>query len=78
MFHNFLVNRFSTLSGDGAYLIKSVPKDKLDALNDAPGTCNTVANPIEFASDGNQRPTRSDGGVWDANALDTMSEKLTE
>jgi hypothetical protein len=74
MFQNSLLNRFSGLSGDGAYLIKSVRRNKLDALNDIPGTCNTVANPVEFASDGNQRPTRSDGGVWDASALDTMSK----
>jgi hypothetical protein len=48
MFHNFPLSRFSTLSRDGAYLIKSVPRNKLDALNDTPATCNTVANPFEL------------------------------
>jgi hypothetical protein len=62
------------VSEDDAYLIKSVKKDRLGALNDTSGTCNTVANHVEFASDENQRSTRGDGGVWDANALDTMSE----
>jgi len=74
MFHNFILNRFLHSQWGGAYLTKSISKDRLDGLNDTLGTSNTVANPVEFASDGNGRPIGSDGRVWDANALDTMSK----
>lgn len=74
MFHNFSLTVFFTLGEDGAYLAKFVPKDGPSVFNDTGERCKTSTTPVEFASDGNHRPTRSDRGVWNANRLDKMSE----